>query len=304
MECKSSCEPRTLPVSKINSIPMPIYDAKGFIIAVLAGRPNDDSYVQSADQAFERMRSLADAEVWKEDELLPHRRGTFIAHNVGISGGKGTPHPIRLSVGTHAYLTAQLLGNKALQRIAAFGSSAFQRWSPNLFAYYKSHMDDLRSHDPHLGWNYEKSVFPCAAFNLSKAVVSWKHRDSANLPFGWCSITSIAKKGFRPHLGGHIILWELGLVIEFPHASTILIPSATVTHSNVALAEGDERLSFTQFAAGALFRYVDNGFRSDKQVYNRDRKEFRRLEELKTTRWENGLALYSKLDDLVVESDV
>lgn len=284
---------------------MPIYDSEGNIFAVLAGRPNDASYVEDADRAFTLMRLLAESEVWKENELLPHRRGTFIAHNVGISGGKGTPSPVKLSVGTHAYLTERLLGSKSIQRLAAFGSSSFQRWSPNLFAYYKEHMDSLHAHSPHLGRNFAKSVFPCAAFNMTKeseSVESWKHRDSTNLPFGWCSIMTIAKKGYRPHLSGHIVLWELGLVIEFPHASTILIPSATVTHSNAAVADGDERMSFTQFAAGALFRYVDYGFRSEKQLFNGDRKEFRRQEVLRSTRWEMGLSLYSKLDDLLERS--
>ncbi|KAF9033505.1 hypothetical protein BDZ89DRAFT_947753 [Hymenopellis radicata] len=278
---------------------MPIYDSEGYIFAVLAGRPNDDGYVASADKAFNFMRAQADAEEWKAEDLDPHRRGGFIAINVGITAGKGQPGPTRLGNGTHALLTERLLGHSCIQQIATFGSSAFQRWSPNLFGYYKTHMDSLRGRLPQLGWNFGKSVFPCCAFNLSRVVWAFKHRDSANLPFGWCAITALAKKGFRPHLGGHLILWELGLVIEFPHASTVLIPSATITHSNVKPAPGDERMSFTQFAAGALFRYIDNRFCNDKQLFNRNRKEFRRLEVLKSTRWEMGLSLYSKLDDLV-----
>ncbi len=249
------------------------------------------------------MASIGEEEVWSHKELQEHRRGMFIAHNVGVTAGKGQPGPLRLSTGTHAIITAKLLGNCSINRLATFASLSFQRWSPKLFGYYKDHMDALYAHDPSLGRNFSKSVFPCTAFNLSRRSWAFKHRDSANLPFGWCAICTLAKKGFCPHLGGQIIFWELRMVVEFPHAATILIPSACVTHSNVPPAPGDEHLSFTQFAAGALFCFVDNGFQNDKQLFNRNRAEFRRMEALKSTRWENGLGLYSTLDELLDRSD-
>lgn len=42
---------------------------------------------------------------------------------------------------------------------------------------------------------------------------------------------------FQPKKGGYLALWELKLVIEFPPGALVLIPSATITHSNVAVAE-------------------------------------------------------------------
>jgi hypothetical protein len=52
------------------------------------------------------------------------------------------------------------------------------------------------------------------------------------------------------------------LVIEFPPGSTILIPSSILSHSNTAVDDQEHRYSFTQYAAGGLFRWVDNGFRT------------------------------------------
>ncbi|PBK85158.1 hypothetical protein ARMGADRAFT_942361, partial [Armillaria gallica] len=86
----------------------------------------------------------------------------------------------------------------------------------------------------------------------------YKHRDSLNCPFGWCVITALGC--FNLKLGGHVVLWELKMVVEFPHASTILIPSATVTHSNVPVAKGNLRSSFMQFCPGSLLWLVDNNF--------------------------------------------
>ena len=42
-----------------------------------------------------------------------------------------------------------------------------------------------------------------------------------------------------------IILFELGLVIEFLLGSTILIPSSTISHKNVSIQDGESQVSFT-----------------------------------------------------------
>jgi len=57
--------------------------------------------------------------------------------------------------------------------------------------------------------------------------------DFGNLPYGWCAITSLGP--FDPKRGGHLVLWDLQLVIEFPPGSTILIPSAVLQHSNIPI---------------------------------------------------------------------
>ncbi|KAJ7620521.1 hypothetical protein DFH06DRAFT_1010638, partial [Mycena polygramma] len=43
---------------------------------------------------------------------------------------------------------------------------------------------------------------------------------------------------FDPNLGGHLILWDLNLVIRFPPGSSIFIPSALLRHSNVSALHG------------------------------------------------------------------
>jgi hypothetical protein len=61
-------------------------------------------------------------------------------------------------------------------------------------------------------------------FNFGPQTVTFDHRDSGNLAFGWCAITAFGN--FDPTCGGHLVLWDMKLVIEFPPGSTILIPSA------------------------------------------------------------------------------
>ncbi|KAK7012687.1 hypothetical protein R3P38DRAFT_3323987 [Favolaschia claudopus] len=144
------------------------------------------------------------------------------------------------------------------------------------------------------------SVFFCTAFNFGTNIWTFKHRDVLNLAFGWCAVQALGR--FDHTKGGHLVLWDLKLVVEFPHGALILLPSATVAHSNVPVQEGEERLSFTQFSAGGIFRFLDNHCKTEKQLAEADPMEYARLMELKTARWEMGLSLLSTMDDLTTES--
>jgi hypothetical protein len=135
------------------------------------------------------------------------------------------------------------------------------------------------------------SVFATCTFNFSPRTVTFPHVDAANLAWGWCCITSLGN--FDPDLGGHLILWDLNLVIRFPPGSTIMIPSALLRHSNVSVQQGETRYSFTQYTAGSLFRWVHNGNRSDKGFFADANTEDLALREAqRAQRWENGLKMY------------
>ena len=119
-----------------------------------------------------------------------------------------------------------------------------------------------------------------------------------NCPFGWCSVQALGNYNYKT--GGHLILWELKLIVEFPPGSLILLPSATITHSNVAVDEGETRVSFTQFAAGGLFRYVDYGFRTQAQLERQDPAKYQKILAERPYRWKKGIALMRKLTEVTV----
>lgn len=123
---------------------------------------------------------------------------------------------------------------------------------PDLYNYYDGSFKDLIDSDQRLERLFDESIWAAAGYNFGPHTITAKHRDFANLPFGICSITALGN--YDPTLGGHIVLWDLGLVIEFPPGSTILIPSAAIAHSNTPVACHENRASFTQFTAGGLFR--------------------------------------------------
>lgn len=141
------------------------------------------------------------------------------------------------------------------------------------------------------------TVFTCSTFNFGPNTISYRHTDPGNLPFGWCAITALGPFNYK--LGGHLVLWDLKLVIEFPPGSTILIPSAVLNHSNTLVKRGERRYSFTQYTAGGLFRWVDHGFQKEEGYWGGlSAKEKLEEERVKKGRWAMGLRLFSTIDDL------
>lgn len=161
-------------------------------------------------------------------------------------------------------------------------------------------VNSIRDRLPGLRRTYDSKVgvFPCRSFNLGQHTASYPHTDRCNLAQSWCSITPIGT--FDPKLGGHLVLKELKLIIEFPPSSTILIPSALLTHSNIPIREHETRFSIVQYAAGGLFRWVENGFMKDSEwhkVATADQEEQRQREG--SERWSKAAAMFTKLNELM-----
>lgn len=157
-------------------------------------------------------------------------------------------------------------------------------------------MDRLWEHEPHLLQNFLKSVFPCATFNAGPRVWTRRHRDSMNCAFGVCAIHSLGD--FDPTKGGHLVLPDLKLVVEFPSGSTVLIPSAVLTHANVPVGEDEKRASFTQFCPGGLLRYIDGNFMTEKALKAASEGDFKKHQLSKKERWQKGLKMWSTLTDI------
>lgn len=118
-----------------------------------------------------------------------------------------------------------------------------------------------------------------------------------NCAFGMCAIQALGN--FDPAEGGHLVLSDLKLVIEFPAGSTVLIPSATLTHSNVPVKKGEQRASFTQFCPGGLLRYVDSDFRTEKSLKTSRIADYKKHQQEKLSLWRRGLDLWSPLSSIV-----
>ena len=173
-----------------------------------------------------------------------------------------------------------------------YRTATFKAWAPKLHGRYATNMAALRHHHKSLKFPFSSSVFPSVTYNLGPRTVTYPHLDYFNTAFGWCAITALGTYDYRK--GGHLILWDLDLVIEFPPGATIFIPSAVVSHSNVTISQIERRYSVTQYAAGGLFRWVDNGFKTNRSL---SRKQRMLQERENFTRWEDSLSLFPILSE-------
>ncbi|KAJ7690435.1 hypothetical protein B0H14DRAFT_2420447 [Mycena olivaceomarginata] len=285
-----------IPCSPSSSTPRPLIDANGRIIAVLAGQPRNDAYRLAVERAF---RAISDAAVEARfpASMRKHRRGLFAAMNVGLSYGKGQTTPCWLNNKEYTGIADSLLEDQDIGRMAGFADAAFALWAPRLYGYYPRMRRPAADASPPSPSPLRPLGFLLRQFQFWRNVWTFKHRDILNLAFGWCAIQALGR--FDATKGGHLILWDLGLVVEFPAGALILVPSATIAHSNVPVQEGETRTSFTQFSPGGIFRYVDNGFRTVNQLVEEDPAEYERLVDLKEKRWEMGLDLFSTLEELL-----
>lgn len=141
-------------------------------------------------------------------------------------------------------------------------NSAYKRFCPGMYAEYKQNDEVLRDWKPSLRKNFQNTVFAATTFNLGPQTTTDDHFDHGNYAPGGCTISCAGP--FNDHKGGELVLWTLGIILRFPAATTIIINSAIIRHSNLPIQAGERRYSITQYSAGALFRFRYNGFRNDK----------------------------------------
>lgn len=289
-------------------------DQKDRICVALVGRPNQQDYKDAALSLHETLLREGTA-AGMTDRAIPHLRGHFPAINVGAMHGKGTVNPINLSTKDNDPMVARLLKNPHVRRLAAFASckprlsplclrkshfilDSLSSFAPKLYEHTRGKLNDLYDNTPGLERLFpaDVSTFPTAAFNLGPNVWTFKHRDALNLVYGWCAIHALGK--FDPQKGGHLVLWELRLVIEFPPGALVLIPSAVITHSNTPVAEGDTRSSFTQYMPGGLFRWVDYGHCLVEDCKRKNPTLYREQSDKKDEKWKMGLELLTTIHEL------
>ncbi|KAK7052679.1 hypothetical protein R3P38DRAFT_3172988 [Favolaschia claudopus] len=208
------------------------------------------------------------------------------------------PAVAALEAARHLRLSPQ--SNPAFIRLAGFATGLFANWAPNVFSFYIDYMSDFYARYPDLLRPFKNSIWSACTFNLGPRTYTLGHRDSANLAFGWCAITALGHFDYTK--GGHLILWDSKLILEFPPGCTILVPSAAIFHSNITVGVNETRYSFTQYTAGGLFRWVEHDFKSELDYFagmTADEVEKERL--LGLQRAVVGAGLFSTLDELLEE---
>lgn len=114
----------------------------------------------------------------------------------------------------------------------------------------------------------------------------------------FCAITALGD--YDPMQGGHLVIFPIRLIVEFPPGSTILIPSGTVAHGNTPIRSGEHRMSMTQYCGGGLLRWVEYGFQSATSLLKQKGGAMKRAE-LDKPRLARVLGLFSKCSELCAD---
>ncbi|KAJ7891053.1 hypothetical protein B0H13DRAFT_1887382 [Mycena leptocephala] len=198
------------------------------------------------------------------------RHGDFRSASVGVSFGANTiaqePQNLHQSSDANWQALLTLLSLPELLRIAGFLS--FKLYAPAVFGLYKETVDVLFLSNPSYIRNFlaNFSTFTATTYNFGSNTITFSTIDALNLAWGWCAI---------------------------------LILSTLLRHSNVPIQPGESRYSFTQFTAAGIFRWVHNGFRTDKAwTAGASRAEKIQRAAANTTRRTEGFKMFSTWDDL------
>ncbi|KAJ4499944.1 hypothetical protein C8R41DRAFT_788018 [Lentinula lateritia] len=278
-----------------------LIDAHDRIIAVLGGVPHGSKGKEwQAVEAEATAAAMHCREASTFTEAQKHgRRGDFASRTVGYGYGNGRCKPQNYKVSGTANQNAmqELLRNQAIRRISGFQNALFNTFCHKNYAEYRDTNDEIQLKQPELRANFPNTAFAATTFNLGPLSFSPPHMDPDNRASSWCADTNMGP--FDPDKGGHLVLWDLGLIIRFPPGSTILFPSALITHSTIPIQAHETRYAMIQYSSGGLFRWRNNGFQSDKSFLERaTAEEHAEWEASRVSRWRLGLQKFTRWGDI------
>lgn len=161
-----------------------------------------------------------------------------------------------------------------------------ETYAPALWNFKLSILNLLELGNKGIKRHYKNHPLAGMTFNFGPKTCTLPHKDLKNLSWGWCSVTSLGN--YDPTKGGHLVLWDLRMIVEFPPYSTIFLPSAIVMHSNTGVREDETRLTLTQYCSAGLFSWV---------AYGNGPKG--KLKKSGMFWWDNPRHYFSKMQDLI-----
>ncbi|KAJ3552345.1 hypothetical protein NP233_g12904 [Leucocoprinus birnbaumii] len=269
--------------------PILLVDTEGTIFGALAGQPKDPGWSKRCMRLFDIMAEDADAAAKLPKKNTQHRRGFYPAIDTGVTfaPGDSKAHNLRLE-----RKEAALVENKeALEierSIQKFVETSIDVFAPRLYGYIKDHMQRLQRHPDYTGlrWNDPHGAMSGKTRNFPWCVATVPHRDVMNMAFAWCGVVAIGP--YNAIYGGHFVIHNMKLAIQFPHGALILIPSAFLWHSNVPVRHEDHRASVTFYTSGGLYRFIDNCFMRESDLAEAKPQEYAKRQEEKHLRRDMG----------------
>lgn len=182
---------------------------------------------------------------------------------------------------------------------------SWKTWAPGVYEDYLQCHHDIFNRNPDLNLVYppgSDTVLPFASIttNLGPKTVCSRHRDCKNKATGICGIKVLGPHNSR--LGGHIVLHELGLVVEMRPGDVIFFPSAIISHETIPIGVLEKRYSLVWYSASGLFRWRDAGFKSLLSWEEQDPTAYGQHQSQGESRWAAGWKNFPTLFDLASQA--
>ncbi|KAJ7934440.1 hypothetical protein B0H13DRAFT_1855332 [Mycena leptocephala] len=167
-------------------ITRPLVDSNGIVFAVLAGQPNDKTWLSDCTKFANKMADAAKDFCFTKKQKAG-RHGDFRSASVGVSFGANTiaqePQNLRQSSDANLQVLLTLLCLPELLRIAGFVNSIFKLYAPAVFGLYKETVDVLFLSNPSHIRNFPAnfSTFTAATFNFGPNTITFPQIDALNL---------------------------------------------------------------------------------------------------------------------------
>ncbi|KIY61385.1 hypothetical protein CYLTODRAFT_447726 [Cylindrobasidium torrendii FP15055 ss-10] len=204
---------------------VPVVDRNSHFFVLLAGQPRDHaSWEPVASGLGEEIERERQRVRWTARELDHNCGRAFPAPASGVSHCNGTKRPAnrrqKRSVGC---MMRSLSLSEPFRRLNGFVNTMLKAHNREMYDENERVLSALQERYPDIQRNFDgRTVFAAMTVNAGPQSVTRPTNQ----------ITGV----------------------------TVFIPSALITHYNLPIAPGETRYSITQYSAGGLFRWVNNGF--------------------------------------------
>ncbi|KAG8902564.1 hypothetical protein FRC00_002448 [Tulasnella sp. 408] len=183
---------------------------------------------------------------------------------------------------------------------------SWKTWAPDIYEDYLHCHTNIVSRNPSLDIVYPaeaSDVLPFASLtaNLGPRTVCYRHKDAKNRAAGGlCVVKALGPYDWRR--GGHLVLHELGLIVEMRPGDVVFFPSAVISHETIPIGDDERRYSLVWYSAGGLFRWLDFGFQSLTSWGIVDPTGLDAHQNRGEARWNEGWKRYSTIPELTARA--
>ncbi|KAJ7075702.1 hypothetical protein B0H15DRAFT_956200 [Mycena belliarum] len=271
--------------------PAPFIDRDRLVGAVMIGAPAEEplweTQIQLATAAMAQAERFLDMGVLTDDCL---REGV-------------RPQNILLTLENQVE-AARLALDPGIQTVVRFQSQAYQHFFPDMFTESQDTIEDVRWHDRSLHLPFDRTAsllepaFTSVEYRFGAALSPPRSDDLAAVN-GMTALTVVGDHDTR--FGGDIIFLGAKVYAPFPPGATFVFPAWWMPYSFTRVDPDEHLYVITQRMDAGIYRYAENGMRSEHEFERYATDEERRIRAIyKESQAGHIVGMLKKLDDFEV----